>query len=69
MSIRTLAQIAEKPMMVATDEAISNFADSRHGFLPMVFSLPNGVHSLPILLVSLIIIAAGLSDDNDVPMS
>jgi hypothetical protein len=31
MSNMTLAQIAEKPITVATDEAISSFADSRHG--------------------------------------
>jgi hypothetical protein len=68
MSMRTLAQMAEKPMTVANDEAISNFADSRHGFLPMVLSLPNSVHRSR-SLVTPAIIAAGLSDDNDVPMS
>ena len=31
MSSMTLAQIAEKPITVATEEAISNFADSRQG--------------------------------------
>ena len=31
MSSMTLAQIAEKPITVATDETISNFADSRQG--------------------------------------
>jgi hypothetical protein len=33
MSIMTLAQIAEKPMTVATDETISSFADIRQGRL------------------------------------
>jgi hypothetical protein len=32
MSSITLAQIAEKPITVAIEEAISSFADSRHGF-------------------------------------
>jgi hypothetical protein len=31
MSSITLAQMVEKPITVATDEAISSFADSRHG--------------------------------------
>ena len=31
MSIRTLAQIAEKPMTVTTDDTISSLADSRQG--------------------------------------
>ena len=31
----TLAQIAEKPITVTTEEAISNFADSRQGRLPV----------------------------------
>ena len=31
MSSSTLAQIAEKPITVATDDTISNFADSRQG--------------------------------------
>ena len=34
MSSMTLAQIAEKPITVATDEAISSFADSRQGRRP-----------------------------------
>jgi hypothetical protein len=31
MSSMTLVQIAEKPITVATEEAINNFADSRQG--------------------------------------
>jgi hypothetical protein len=31
MSSMTLAQIVEKPITVATDDAISNFADNRQG--------------------------------------
>jgi hypothetical protein len=34
MSSSTLAQIAQKPITVTTDEAISNFADSRQGRSP-----------------------------------
>jgi hypothetical protein len=43
MSIMTLAQIAEKPITVATDEAISSFADIRHGGLPVLVPHPNGI--------------------------
>ena len=38
MSSMTLAQIAEKPITVATDEAISSFADSRQRPLGHVFA-------------------------------
>jgi hypothetical protein len=41
MSSITLAQIAEKPITVTTDEAISNFADSRHGCLAAFLRRPN----------------------------
>ena len=37
----TLAQIAEKPITVTTDDAISNFADSRHGRLAMFLRRQN----------------------------
>jgi hypothetical protein len=46
----TLAQIAEKPITVATEEAISNFADSRQGLSPSVFRQPDRMHPLPISL-------------------
>jgi hypothetical protein len=46
----TLAQIAEKPMTVTTDEAISNFADSRQGRLATLLRRRNPIVSLPILL-------------------
>jgi hypothetical protein len=43
MSSKTLAQIAEKPMTVITEEAISNFADSRHGRLATFLRHPNRI--------------------------
>jgi hypothetical protein len=39
----TLAQIAEKPITVATDDTISNFADSRHGCLAKFLRRPNRI--------------------------
>ena len=39
----TLAQIAEKPSTVTTEEAISNFADSRHGRLAVLLRHPIGI--------------------------
>ena len=50
MSSMTLAQIAEKPMTVTTEEAISSFADSRQGRLATPLRSPNRIRSLPILL-------------------
>ena len=46
MSSSTLAQIAEKPITVATDEAISSFADSRQCRLPPLLLGPDRIHSL-----------------------
>src|ERR1700730_15391326 len=43
MSIMTLAQIAEKPITVATDDAISSFADTPHGSLAMLGRPPNSI--------------------------
>jgi hypothetical protein len=43
MSIMTLAQIAEKPITVATDDAISSFADICHGRLVVLVRHPNGI--------------------------
>jgi hypothetical protein len=43
MSSMTLAQIAEKPMTVTTEEAISNFADSRQGRLVTSLRGPNPI--------------------------
>jgi hypothetical protein len=41
MSSTTLAQIAEKPMTVTTEDAISNLADSRQGRLASSLRRPN----------------------------
>ena len=38
-----LAQIAEKPITVATDDAISNLADSRQRLLATSFRRPNSI--------------------------
>jgi hypothetical protein len=43
MSNITLAQIVEKPITVATDDAISNFADSRRRVLAMSVRRPNNI--------------------------
>jgi hypothetical protein len=43
MSIMTLAQIAEKPITVTTDETISNFADTRQGRLVTPVRHPNSI--------------------------
>jgi hypothetical protein len=48
MSSITLAQIAEKPITVMTEEAISSFADSRHGLSAPLLRRPNLMHLLPI---------------------
>jgi hypothetical protein len=45
----TLAQIAEKPMTVATEEAISSLADSR-GLSAPFLRRPNRMRLLPILV-------------------
>jgi hypothetical protein len=39
----TLAQIVEKPITVTTEEAISNFADSRQGRLAVFSRRPNRI--------------------------
>jgi hypothetical protein len=79
MSSITLAQIAEKPITVATDDAISSLADSRQGFLgqgfpgqglpggrvAMFLRHPKGIRSLPNLLDAPGFVAFGLNDDND----
>jgi hypothetical protein len=41
----TLAQMAEKPITVTTDDAISNFADSRQGRLAVFLRRPNPIWS------------------------
>jgi hypothetical protein len=41
MSSITLPQTAEKPMIVTTDETISNFADTRQGLETTVFCRMN----------------------------
>ena len=50
MSSMTLAQIAEKPMTVATEEAISSFADIRHGLSAPILRRSNRIHPLSIFL-------------------
>jgi hypothetical protein len=68
MSSSTLAQIAQKPITVTTDEAISNFADSRQGRVATLLGRPDRIRvSAGSGCAS--IIAAGLSDDNDALMS
>jgi hypothetical protein len=69
MSSMTLTQIEEKPITVTTDDAISNFADSRHGRLATFLRRPKGIRSLPNLLNAPGIVAVGLSDDNDALIS
>jgi hypothetical protein len=39
----TLAQTAEKPITVTTDDTISNLADSRQGRLAPLLRRPNGI--------------------------
>jgi hypothetical protein len=65
----TLAQIAENPITVATDEAISSFADSRQRRLATLLRRPKDIQSLPNALDALSIIAACLSCDNGSLMS
>jgi hypothetical protein len=43
MSSMTLAQIVEKPITVATDDTISNFADSRQGRLALSLRRPSPI--------------------------
>jgi hypothetical protein len=50
MSNMTLAQTAENPMTVATDEAISSFADSRQARSAPFLLRRNRMHPLPIVL-------------------
>ena len=64
MSSSTLAQTPEKPMTVATEEAISNLADSRHGLAPS-WRFPIRIRALRNLYGCAINIAAGLNKDND----
>jgi hypothetical protein len=78
MSNMTLAQIAEKPITVATDEAISNFADSRQGLragsvparpVPAAcFRRPNGIVRSNLLECTGNLVAA-LNRDSDALMS
>jgi hypothetical protein len=48
MSSMTLAQIAENPITVTTDEAISSFADSRQGRLEGRFAVSSRRRPNPI---------------------
>jgi hypothetical protein len=63
MSSITLAQTPEKPITVATEEAISNLADSRHGFPSWRF--PIRMRALRNLYGCAGNIAAALNKDND----
>jgi hypothetical protein len=42
--------MAEKPITVATEEAISSFVDIRQGRSPSIFLRPNRIRLLPIPL-------------------
>jgi hypothetical protein len=44
MSIMTLAQMAEKPITVTTDEMISSLADTRQGRLVTPMRHPNSIN-------------------------
>ena len=69
MSSMTLAQIAEKPITVATEEAISNLADSRQGrLLATSFRRPKSIDRSRFRKCAGNIVAA-LNDDSDVLMS
>jgi hypothetical protein len=46
----TPVQMAEKPITVATDEAINSFADSRQGRMAVPVRRPNSIRSLPVAL-------------------
>jgi hypothetical protein len=59
----TLAQTAEKPITVATEEAISNLADSRHGFPSWRF--PIRIRALRNVYECARNIAGALNTDND----
>jgi hypothetical protein len=61
MSTITLVQIAEKPMMVTIEDAISSFADSLQGRLAMPLRRPNLIVSLPVKWDALRMVAAGLN--------
>jgi hypothetical protein len=71
MSNITLTQTAEKPITVATDEAINSFVDSRQGrleacregFLAISFCRRKNIVPLPIPLDAPGLVAAGLSGD------
>jgi hypothetical protein len=66
-----LAQIAEKPITVATEEAISNLADSRQGrwarILVKFLRRPNHIVRSSLPECARILVAA-LNDDNDAPI-
>jgi len=70
MSSMTQAQIAEKPITVATDEAISSFADSRQRLLVPAasFRRPNGIVRSNLLECTGNLVAA-LNRDSDAVMS
>ncbi len=61
MSSMTLAQIAEKPITVTTDDRISSFADSRQGRLAMSVRRPNPIARFPPLCNAHGMVAGGLN--------
>jgi hypothetical protein len=69
MSNRTLAQMAEKPSMVTTDETTSSLADSRQGRPASPLRHPNAIDCSLSPAYARVIVAAGLSDDNDALIS
>jgi hypothetical protein len=65
----TLAQIAEKPITVATDEAINSFADTRRGRCATPVRRPNSIRFAPGYLGCTLLIAVSLNDDNHASIS
>jgi hypothetical protein len=65
----TLAQIVENPITVATDDAISNLADSRQGLLVTSFRRPNRIVRSRVFLDAPGIVASALNGDSDRLMS
>jgi hypothetical protein len=65
----TLAQIAEKPITVTTDDTISNLADSRHGCVAALWRRPNGIVCSRTFTDAPAIVAACLNSDNDALIS
>jgi hypothetical protein len=65
----TLTQIAEKPITVATEQAIKSFADCRQSCLAVSLRPPNRIRFAPDLSGCARNIAGGLSEHNDALIS